>query len=133
MNVIFKLNNLYNKNDAQLNKEMSRRGLQYDGKTKVDKICEIIAYDAYNAGRSNAFEKVRKNIAESTVKTQRKNTAESTAKERSCIVLNDNANDTVAFLKVTECQMDMLDYLIDHDWLTDVSYTKTEQIGWNEP
>ena len=133
MDITFKLNNLYKKNSMQLDKEMKRRGLQYGGKTKNDKICEIIAYDAYNAGRSTAFEEVRKNIAESTAKEKRKNMAETTAKERFNIVLKDNANDTVAFLKVTERQMDMLDYLIDNDWLTDVSYTKTEQIGWDEP
>ena len=137
MDITFKLNNLSKKNDVQLNKEMDRRGLRYSGKAKNDKICEIIAYDAYNAGRSDYKQKVKKTEKKSTnsIRSIKINdvTSEIALKERFNIVLTDKANDTVAFLKVTEDHMDMLDYLIDHDWLTDVSYTKTEQVGWDEP
>ena len=124
MDIVKKYKELKKKNCVQLIKELTRRGLTSGCSPNEEKICRIIAYDAYHAGRSAALEELRKG---------NKNVAPTTATERFGIVLKDEANDTVAFLKVTECQMDLLDYLIDHDWFTDVSYTKTEQVGWDEP
>jgi len=124
MDFVKKFRELKKKHGVQLNKEMQRRGLRYVCCSDDEIACGIVAYDAYHAGRSAALEEARREC---------KNTVKIATKERSGIVLKDEANDTVAFLKVTERQMDMLDYLIDHDWLTDVSYTKTEQVGWDEP
>lgn len=124
MDFVKKYRELKKKHGVQLGKELSRRGMTSCCHTDDEIACDIVAYDAYYAGRSDGLAEARK---------ERKNMTEATAKERFNIVLKDNANDTVAFLKVTERQMDMLDYLIDNDWLTDVSYTKTEQIGWDEP
>lgn len=124
MDFVKKYRELKNKRSAQLNKELERRGLRPICCSNDELACDIVAYDAYHAGRSAGLEEARRGC---------KNTVKITTKERSGIVLKDEANDTVAFLKVTERQMDMLDYLIDNDWLTDVSYTKTEQVGWDEP
>jgi len=124
MDIVKKYKELKKKDCCQLIKELNRRGLTSSCSPDEEKICRIVAYDAYHAGRSEGLEEARKGC---------KDTVKTTAKERSGIVLKDEANDTVAFLKVTERQMDMLDYLIDNDWLTDVSYTKTEQVGWDEP
>lgn len=124
MDIVKKYKELKKKDCVQLIKELTRRGLTSSCSPDDEKICRIIAYDAYHAGRSDGLEGRRKGD---------KNVAPTTATERFGIVLKDEANDTVAFLKVTECQMDLLDYLIDHDWFTDVSYTKTEQVGWDEP
>ena len=124
MDFVKKFRELKNKRCSTLKKESERRGLRTPCETSEEIACEIVAYDAYHAGRSAALEELRKG---------NKNVAPTTATERFGIVLKDEANDTVAFLKVTECQMDLLDYLIDHDWFTDVSYTKTEQVGWDEP
>lgn len=124
MDIVKKYKELKKKDCVQLIKELTRRGLTSSCSPDEEKICRIIAYDAYHAGRSEGLEEARKGC---------KDTVKTTTKERSGIVLKDEANDTVAFLKVTERQMDMLDYLIDNDWLTDVSYTKTEQVGWDEP
>ena len=124
MDFVKKFRELKKKHGVQLNKEMQRRGLRYVCCSDDEIACDIVAYDAYHAGRSAALEEARREC---------KNTVKIATKERSGIVLKDEANGTVAFLKVTERQMDMLDYLIDNDWLTDVSYTKTEKAEWDEP
>jgi len=125
MSCVDKYRELKNKNGSQISKELVRRGMMSgDCRTTDEIICKIVAYDAYHAGRSAALEEVRKG---------NNNVASTTAKERSGIVLKDNADDTFVFLKVTEDQKNLLDYLIDHDWLTDVSFSETEQIEWDEP
>ena len=125
MSCVDKYRALKNKNGGQITKELTRRGMTCgDCRTTDEIICKIVAYDAYHAGRSEGLEEARKGC---------KDTVKTTAKERSGIVLKDNANDTFVFLKVTEDQKNLLDYLIDHDWLTDVSFSETEQIEWDEP
>ena len=124
MDFVKKFRELKNKRCATLKKESERRGLRTPCETSEEIACEIVAYDAYHAGRSAALEEVRKG---------NNNVASTTVKERSGIVLKDDTNDDVVFLKVTKDQMNLLDYLIDHDWLTDVSYTETKQIEWDEP
>ena len=124
MDFVKKYRELKNKRSAQLNKELERRGLRPICCSNDELACDIVAYDAYHAGRSAGLEEARKGC---------KDTVKTTAKERSGIVLKDNANDTFVFLKVTEDQKNLLDYLIDHDWLTDVSFSETEQIEWDEP
>ena len=124
MDFVKNFRELKKKHGVQLDKEMQRRGLRYICCSDDEIACGIVAYDAYYAGRSAALEEAhRKN----------KNTVNVASKERSGIVLKDNANDTFVFLKVTEDQKNLLDYLIDHDWLTDVSFSETEQIEWDEP
>lgn len=124
MDIVKKFKELKKKDCGQLVKELNRRGLTSSCSPDDEKVCRIIAYDAYHAGRSAALEEVRKGY---------KDIVKTTTKERSGIVLKDNANDTFVFLKVTEDQKNLLDYLIDHDWLTDISFSETEQIEWDEP
>lgn len=124
MDIVKKYKELKKKDCCQLIKELNRRGLTSSCSPDDEKVCRIIAYDAYNTGRSDGLTEARKGC---------KDTVKTTVKERSGIVLRDNANDTFVFLKVTGDQKNLLDYLINHDWLTDVSYSETEQIEWDEP
>ena len=139
MNVTFKLNNLNNKNDAQLDKEMSRRGLRYGGKTKNDKICEIIAYDAYNAGRSDYKQKAEKTEKKSTnsihsieINGVTSKIALNNQPERSNIILT-YQGESSAYLKVTEDQKRVIKWLISNDWMHDTRIRETSGIQWVEP
>ena len=124
MDIVKKYKELKKKDCCQLIKELNRRGLTSSCSPDEEKICRIVAYDAYHAGRSEGLEEARKGC---------KDTVKTTAKERSGIVLRDDANDTMAFLKVTKDQKNLLEYLIENDWLVDVSFTGTSQVGWDEP
>jgi len=124
MDFVKKFRELKNKRSAQLNKELERRGLRPVCCSNDELACDIVAYDAYHAGRSAALEEVHKGYS---------NVAPTTATERFGTVLKDEVNDAVSFLKITKDQRSLLRYLIEHDWLTDVSFTETNQIGWDEP
>ena len=124
MDFVKNFRELKKKHGVQLNKEMQRRGLRYICCSDDEIACGIVAYDAYYAGRSAALEEVRR---------EHKNTVAATEKERSGIVLEDEACDLVAFLRVTKDQKNLLKYLIDNEWLTEVSFTETTRAGWDEP
>lgn len=127
MDIVKKYKELKKKDCVQLIKELNRRGLTSSCSPDDEKVCRIIAYDAYNAGRSAGLEEARKGSKDD------KNTVAASTKERSNIVLRDEANDEVTFLKVTKDQKDLLEYLMDNDWLTDVSFTEATRIKWDEP
>ena len=124
MDIVKKYKELKKKDCVQLIKELTRRGLTSSCSPDDEKICRIIAYDAYHAGRSEGLENVRKGYS---------NVAPTTATERFPIVLKDEADDEVVFLKITKDQRSLLKYLIDNNWLANVSFTETNQIGWDEP
>ena len=146
MNITFKLNNLNKKNDAQLDKEMNRRGLQWRGKTKNDKICEIIAYDAYNAGRSDYKQEVKKTekkpannvhpikingVTATKVNGVTKITFNNKP-ERNTVILT-YQEETNAYLKVTEDQKRVIKWLIDNDWMLDTEMKEVPDLQWVEP
>lgn len=131
MDITFKLNNLSKKNDVQLNKEMDRRGLRYGGKTKNDKICEIIAYDAYNAGQQAAKKAVGNihciKLNGTPIKIAPKNQP-----ERANVILTCQGESN-AYLKVTEDQKKLLKWLIGNDWMCDTTMREVSGIEWVEP
>lgn len=110
---------LFNKDYKQLKKEAERRGMCHDGREKT--IAKIIWKDAYDAGIVDG-----KNLAAlgGTIRNCPANCCSNVKPEVREYCFYDICNAIKYRLELTEEQVNAINWMIDHEFMTDVELSK---------
>lgn len=116
---------LFYKTYDQLKKEAERRGMCHDGREKT--IAKIIWKDAYDAGYNGGVAEGRKQSAQALGNAIRNcpvNCCGNTKPEVSEYCFYDICNAIKYRLELTEEQVNAINWMIDHEFMTDVELSE---------
>ena len=111
---------LFNKDYKQLKKEAERRGMCHDGREKT--IAKVIWKDAYDAGFAEG--KNFASVLSHTVRNCPANCCDNAKPEVREYCFYDTCNAIKYRLELTEEQVSAIEWMIDHEFLTDVELSE---------
>lgn len=124
--------------DDHINKECNRRGIAHQHmKTKEDKVLAIIRHDAYYEGADDArhgavvgsYVFSHEEPTPMLVKQEQK-----TAKgpKRRNYILRDWQDNEITYMRLTDDQGRLMEWLIRNNFLTEVDFEETDEIKFEE-